>query len=88
MALQIEKTLYNGSVCRYHRVALYRLDPAALIATAELHSFRNQAHRALPVPPLAKEAFTFTWSGDGDTLGEEAYTYIKSLPEWSEAEDV
>lgn len=87
MALLIEKTLYNSDVVRYHRITSFTLDPAARLATAKLGSFRNRAHRELPAVAVSSMDFTFNWSGSTETLAQEAYAYIKSLPEWSQAED-
>lgn len=87
MALLIEKTLYNSDVVRYHRITSFTLDPAARLATAKLGSFRNRQHRELPVAPVSSMEFAFPWSGDAATLAAEAYAHIKSLPEWSSAED-
>lgn len=88
MALLIEKTLYNSDVVRYHRITSFTVDPLAGLATAKLGSFRNREHRELPVPPLNSMDFTFSWSGSSETLTQEAYAYIKELPEWSSAQDV
>lgn len=87
MALLIEKTLYNSDVVRYHRITSFTLDPAARLATAKLGSFRNREHRELPVAAINSIEFTFSWSGRTDALAQEAYAHIKSLPEWSQAED-
>lgn len=87
MALILEKTLYNGDVVRYHRITAFTLDPVGRLATAKLGSFRNRQHRELPVAPVNSLEFTFPWSGDSGTLAAEAYAYIKSLPEWANAED-
>ncbi len=88
MALNLEKTLYNNDVVRYHRIITFTVDPVNQLATAKLGSFRNREHRELPVVPVTSIDFTFRWSGSSETLSEEAYTYIKSLPEWETAEDV
>ena len=87
MALLIEKTLYNGDVVRYHRIIAFTLDPVARLATAKLGSFRNRVHRELPVAPVNSLDFAFSWSGSTETLAKEAYAYIKSLPDWANAED-
>jgi hypothetical protein len=88
MALTLEKTLYNGTVTRYHRITSFTLDPELGMATALLESYADEQHRALPALSHSKESFTFTWSGYGETLGQEAYAHIKSLPEWAAAVDV
>ena len=88
MALLLEKTLYNADVVRYHRITSFTLDPVGCLATAKLGSFRNRQHRELPVVPATTMDFTFSWSGSSETLAEEAYAYIKSLPEWVDAVDV
>lgn len=88
MALLIEKTIYNGDVVRYHRISTFTLDHEKRLATVRLASFRNRSHRELPVVPVITTDFDFAWSGSTETLAEEAYAYIKSLPEWSEAVDV
>lgn len=87
MALTCEKTLYNGDVVRYHRFAEFSLDSALGLASATLHSFRNLEHRAIPVLPLNAQVFSFAWSGNSATLAEEAYNYVKTLPEWADATD-
>ena len=87
MALLLEKTLYNGDVTRYHRITEYSIDSITNIVTAKLSSFRNKLHRGLPTAPVSSIDFTFLWSGNSDTLANEAYAYIKSLPEWSLATD-
>ena len=88
MALSIEKTIYNGTVTRYHRVTKFTLDPALGVATAILESYSDLNHRAIPTLSHAKESFTFPWSGDGETLAQEAYTHIKTQPGWLDAQDV
>ncbi len=87
MALLIEKTLYNSDVVRYHRITLFTLSPGTNTATAQLGSFRDRQHREMPVPPINTMEFSFRWSGNAETLDQEAYSYIKSLPEWSQAQD-
>jgi hypothetical protein len=87
MALLQEKTLYNGDVTRYHRITSYELDTTSAFAKAVLSSYRNLQHRAMPATPVTTMEFSFAWSGSADTLGQEAYDYIKSLPEWAGAED-
>lgn len=87
MALLQEKTLYNGDVTRYHRITSYELDTTSAFAKAVLSSYRSLQHRAMPTTPVTTMDFTFSWSGSSETLAEEAYAYIKSLPEWSSAED-
>lgn len=88
MALFLEKTIYNGDVVRYHRIVSFTVDPVGRIATVKLGSFRDLDHRSLPVPPTNTLDFTFQWSGDTNTLSSEAYTFIKSQPEWRKAADV
>lgn len=87
MALFIEKTLYNGDVVRYHRITSFTVDPEGRLATVKLSSFRNKEHRGLPVAPVNHLEFAFQWSGNTESLSQEAYDYIKSLPEWSASGD-
>lgn len=88
MALLLEKTLYNGVVTRYHKISGYTLDPELGMATAQLESYTDLNHRAIPTISLASEAVSFSWSGDTATLASEAYEHIKTLPGWSGALDV
>ena len=86
MALELEQTLYNADVVRYHRVG--ELEINGSLAVAVLESFRNREHRELPVAPVIKRKYDFAFSGDPATVFAEAYAAIKALPEWAGAADV
>ena len=86
MALQLEQTLYNADVVRYHRISGLEINGNQV--TAILDSFRNQDHRALPVAPVITRKFPFVYSGNTETVFAEAYASIKKLPEWANAVDV
>lgn len=86
MALELEQTLYNADVVRYHRVGSLEIN--GTMVTATLDSFRNLDHRALPVAPVTSRKFPFSYTGSPDGTIAAAYAAIKSLPEWSGAIDV
>lgn len=86
MALELEQTLYNADVVRYHRVGSIDINGTAVTAT--LDSFRNFDHRALPVAPVISRKFSFLYTGGPEGTIGAAYVAIKSLPEWSDATDV
>ena len=86
MALELEQTLYNADVVRYHRVG--SIDINGTMVTATLDSFRNFDHRALPVAPVISRKFSFLYTGEPEGTIGSAYVAIKSLPEWSGAIDV
>ena len=86
MALNLEQTLYNADVVRYHRVS--SLDVNGSMVTATLDSFRNFDHRALPVAPVISRKFPFSYTGEPGGAIAAAYAAIKALPEWSGATDV
>lgn len=86
MALELEQTLHNADVVRYHRIG--ELEVVGNLAVAILESFRNRQHRELPVAPVIKRKFDFVFSGNPETAFLEAYAAIKVLPEWAAAEDV
>lgn len=86
MALELEQTLYNADVVRYHRVGSLDVNGAMVVAT--LDSFRNFDHRAMPVAPVISRKFPFSYSGGPEGAIAAAYTAIKKLPEWAEAIDV
>lgn len=86
MALELEQTLYNADVVRYHRVG--SIDINGTTVTATLDSFRNFDHRALPVAPVISRKFSFLYSGDAAGTIAAAYAAIKALPEWQAAADV
>jgi hypothetical protein len=86
MALQLEQTLYNADVVRYHRVG--SLDVNGATVTATLDSFRNFDHRAMPVAPVISRKFPFSYSGEPGGAIAAAYVAIKQLPEWQAATDV
>ena len=92
MALYLEKTLYNLDVVRYHRIGKVYLKENNVI-TATLESFRNYEDRLISNVPLNSMDFTFQGLGPsnyptGQSIIQEGYNYIKSLPEWEEALDV
>ena len=86
MALLLEQTLYNMDVVRYHRISALEIGNG--VVTATLDSFRNFDHRALPVSPLISRKFPFAYSGSPEGTIAAAYQAIKSLTEWSAAQDV
>lgn len=86
MALELEQTLYNADVVRYHRVGELQIN--GTLAVAVLGSYRDRHHRELPVEPVIKRKFDFVFSGDPETAFAEAYAAIKALPEWAAAADV
>ena len=86
MALQLEQTLYNSDVVRYHRIS--GLEVNGNIVTAILDSFRSFDQRVLPIAPLVTRKFPFTYSGETSDIFAAGYAAIKALPEWSEAIDV
>lgn len=87
MALELEQTLYNADVVRYHRVG--SLDVNGAMVVANLDSFRNFEHRAMmPVAPVISRKFPFSYSGGPEGAIAAAYTAIKKLPEWAKAIDV
>lgn len=86
MALELEQTLYNADVVRYHRIS--GLEVNGNIVTAILDSFRNFDHRAMPGAPLVTRKFPFTYSGETPDIFAAGYAAIKALPEWYEAADV
>ena len=86
MALQLEQTLYNADVVRYHRVG--SLEVNGSMVTATLDSFRNFDHRAMPVAPVISRKFPFSYTGEPGGAIAAAYVAIKQLPEWAGATDV
>lgn len=86
MALELEQTLYNADVVRYHRIS--GLEVNGNIVIAVLDSFRNFNHRAMPIAPLVTRKFPFTYSGDTTDIFAAGYAAIKALPEWNGAADV
>lgn len=86
MALELEQTLYNADVVRYHRIS--GLEINGNVVTAILESFRNFDHRVLPIAPVITRKFPFTFSGDTSEIFSAGYLAIKALPEWGAAEDV
>jgi hypothetical protein len=86
MALELEQTLYNLDVVRYHHFTAFVINPGTVKAT--LSSFRNRAHRELPVLAVLDRGYEFAFNGDVSTLHAQAYQYLKTLPEWAAAVDV
>lgn len=86
MALELEQTLYNADVVRYHRVGSLEIN--GTMVTATLDSFRNFDHRALPVAPVISRKFPFAYTGEPGGAIAAAYAAIKQLPEWAGAADV
>ena len=86
MALELEQTIYNADVVRYHRVGSLDVNGAMVVAT--LDSFRNFDHRALPVAPVISRKFPFSYAGEPGGAIAAAYAAIKQLPEWAGATDV
>lgn len=85
MALQLEQTLYNLDVVRYHRISAIEVN--GNVVTATLDSFRSFEHRAMPVAPLISRKYPFTFVGSPSDTIAVAYGAIKQLPEWSSAID-
>lgn len=88
MALELEQTLYNADVVRYHRVIEVEIDELGALSVAFLGSFRSREQREMPIPPVMLRKFPFIRSGDANTVLPEAYDAIKALPEWAGAIDV
>jgi len=92
MALALITSTPYGVNANYHKIAELRLNPHMRISYVELWSFVSIEAREAGANPLA--VHMFEWSGDEfpfqfDTNNFEiAYTKIKTLPEWSPAEDV
>lgn len=86
MALELEQTLYNADVVRYHRVGTLEVNGSTVTAT--LDSFRNYDHRAMPVAPVISRKFPFSYDGEPSGAIASAYAAIKQLPEWAGATDV
>jgi len=86
MALELEQTLYNADVVRYHRIGSLEVNGSMVIAT--LDSFRNFDHRAMPVAPVIARKFPFVYTGEPGGAIAAAYSAIKALPEWAGATDV
>lgn len=86
MALELEQTLYNADVVRYHRVGEIEINGGMVVAT--LDSFRNFDHRAMPVAPVISRDYPFSYSGPPEGTLAAAYEAIKKLPEWAGAADV
>lgn len=86
MALELSKTLYNDQIVSYHRIAEYRFVSERLVI-AKLESYRSRQHREFSFIPVIACDIDFPWSGSTGTLAAEAYTYIKTLPEWAGAAD-
>ena len=84
MALSLEKTLYNGDVVRYWRVTEIKFTGS--VVTVVLYGYRDARHRALPVNPVTKQTYSFQGVNPSQAL-TEAYNYIKTLPEWANAQD-
>lgn len=84
MAIQLNKTLYNGTAVSYHMISGYALNHDKKEATAIVESYRNESQRAHNNPPELKEKYTFTWDGDTTTLAESAYKHLLSLDEWKD----
>jgi len=84
MALILEKTLYNADTVRYWRVGEIKV--TGNVVAAVLYGYRNSQHRVLPVNPVAKQTYDFV-ANDLNQALTEAYNYIKTLPEWANAQD-
>ena len=84
MAIQLNKTLYNGTVVNYHMISGYILNRDKKEATAIVESYCSEVHRAHNNLPELKEKYTFTWDGDTGTLSESAYKHLLSLDEWKD----
>ena len=97
MALKKEVTAENGIVTNYHRIALLSIEVNQQ-CTILVHSYLTEEARLgekkyhdglVPVlPPHYVKAEYYNTEYDADMNIHKAYEYIKSLPKFSEAEDV
>jgi len=101
MALQKNITQDNGVTCTYHAIKSINLSQEHSHATIMINSYLSLETRQARVDrPVERKIYRVsgdnyeTYFKDIELLKEDesplktAYTYIKTLPEWSDAEDI
>lgn len=86
MGLKKTEVIYNGEMVEYHRIASFEVDFSTGACTAFMHSWATKEDRDNNKPPQLSRRFNFEWIGE--SMADDAYIAIKSIPYWSDAEDV
>lgn len=83
MALQKTSTSIHGFIATdaYHRVEAVRFD------SKESISFNVRSYKSIDFPAFADQVFSCNYVASGDSPLAQAYEYIKTLPEFSDAID-
>lgn len=86
MAIQLEKTLYNGQTVGYHRISELKIE-ADLTGLVKLESFADRQERERVGASLFFTWYPVAWMGNLNYLGD-AYAYLMALPEFAGAQNV
>ena len=88
---QIEKDKeWNACYVRIHRIDIYA-SPATSdkVCRVMIQFYANKATRAECMSPIKEDVFTFNYDLESeDNLFTQAYTYLKTIDQFSEAVDV
>lgn len=84
MAIRIEQSLADGRKVNYHRIVEAVMDMTTGYGHFVLWSWAEKAHR-LGAPMLRR---TFGFAQQSGSIYADAYAALKSIPEFSQAEDV
>ena len=88
MALSMDKTFLNGDVARYHRAENISLDLKRNVVSFKLCCYRDFGQRAYLMAPVTYMKMQCPWTDtDVQQLTAFVYNYIKTLPEWANAQD-
>lgn len=86
MAIRKAELIYNGDTVTYHRITELQTDMATGACCATLRSWSSEEDRRAGELHKISRVFNFNWTSE--SMIEDAYNSILSLPHWADAESV